>query len=384
MVNLWYNTQILKFKDCIMVELVSRECLQRIFNEEAMLASMFFPEKAKNLLICDTRKLLYISDNLVRALTNQINDVRELIDSQPEIKKIIKERRQHIKNEKIAAVVSRDYTFIDRDINVIAINENVEFFYKAKKHDINMHLVSNFLHEIGHLICKKGYYTGWFPSLESSHLGECVAEAYKALRHKQLFGSDTDYADVYNYSHCIVLGISPIHYVDAINQKVEALSEDKDVDFSKLSFAETVELAGEIASKYCFEVNTINKIKRAYNPVAKLYKTKGKKLSSGVVRRSFNCMMKNTDNPDIYRAGRRFLERSKTKQYINDKHPFWVKAKKRMSTFEKESGIVLDIGIARDKDLKGKVITKDNLFQIVGKVPILERISRSFKGLSVI
>ncbi len=347
--------------------------LKKIINIEINRARRHSYEHIKNILVCNTRETLNISREVANTLTKSTDCVRKAIETHPEIKKVIQNRRAFFTNNtSCAAVAEKNVPFISGYIKVIALRNITHIYTNSAKYTLKTKLADNFNHEIGHWLIKGGV-PQMYDSLEKCHLSECIAEAYKALRHKQLFGNDTNFADNNNYSHSIVLGESPIHYKDVVIQKVETLADklaERDIYLSQLSYEQTLHLARDIAIKYHFKNKTLKKIIEAYEPVAEHYR-KEYYLDSITPKKVFEVMMTNKNNHHIYRVGKRYLERQSVKKYIDDNDPFWINAKKQMNKAERGnkhvSGIILSLGEAMDIHLGKEAITADDVQAMIKK-----------------
>lgn len=345
--------------------------LRKTINREIRRARKYDLERMKNMFVCDTGDLLYISKEIVDTLTEATGCIKRDIRHRPEIIKVIQDTRTFFANNRsCAAVLNVSIPFLSKSIKVIALNDSSEFDACNTKYSELLHLTDNFNHEAGHWLIESGTPLKYDP-LEKRHLAECIAEAYKALRHKQLFGNETDFLDNNNFSHAIILGKSPIHYKDVINQKVDALAKElaeKEIHLSELSYEQTLHLARDIAVKYHLKKKTLNKITEAFKPVADYYNSNGH-LNTTTPKKVFEVMIANKNNHHIYRAGKRYLDRKLSKKQIHENDSFWIDAEKQMRKFEKGNkhlnGIVLSLSKVADIHLGKKAITADDVQAII-------------------
>ncbi len=349
-----------------MLSAVEKKSLKKIFNAEIKLGRKHFYSRLKKLLVCNTEKPLYISEEIADTLRKYTDFAGKQIKNHYEIKGIIEECRDYLEEHEYVSFADRRLTFIYKTIKIIVVDEDAEFYECSKKYNNFLNLVDNFNHEIGHFLVKNGFvFAHKKARIDKIHLAECAAEAYKALRHKQLFGNDTDFIYSNNFSHNIVGGDSPQHYHDVISQKIEALASDKNLDLTKLSYKDTVKLAGDIALKYSFNAKALKKMVKVYRSVHKyFYETED---NEGANKKCFEIMMANLDNHDVYRAGKLYLEDYDTKKYIDEGDEFWVSAREKMKAFEKESNIILDLGKAVDERLGSKAITVNDIKKLIFK-----------------
>ncbi len=333
-----------------MFRAINKKSLKAIFNEEATLAQKHFPRRVKNLFICDTKRPIYISKGVANILTKATGCAKNAIKKHYRIKELIAEYRDEVRSFEARALVRQKHFFLLGFIKPIIFDDSVSFETDSKFYNKKIKTVDDVLHEMGHLLVKNGHKGG---SLKKLHIGECAADAYRALRHFQLFGINTGFADHNNSSHVVIERYSPIHLTGAVVQKIEALS--KEVDLSKLSYKGTVKLAGKIAVKYSFDGRTLSKITEAYSHLVGEYKVD--KNTSKIAKKCFKTMMKNTKDHNVYRVGKLYLNKYEVKKNINQNDSFWVKANKQMTDFERISEIELDFGKVYDVKLGSKAIT---------------------------
>ncbi len=343
-------------------KIIHSSLLARYISDEIELVEKNFPNFIDRLLVVNKKETIYVSKGIVDILTIGVGCAREAVDDYPDIKSVIERERNYINIEKVASVITDGYQFRSEYIEVIAINEDKEFYPYSNKYTRDMKVTSDFYHEMGHLLTKNGF--ARVDSLEQEHIAECAAEAYKAIRHKQIFGNDTDYAANNNSSHLIVGGISSMHYKNIINKKIEALA--KEIDLLKLSYIKTIELADEIAIKYHYSEATLTKLERIFDPVFKYYNEVGNNETAA--RECFEIMIRHSDDLDIYRAGKSFLENPKVKKDINVKDRYWVDVYATMDWLEKKNKIILDEVKLADIRLGSRAVTVDTVNAIISGI----------------
>ncbi len=333
---------------------------KRVFNassilqKEIALASRYAPKIFKDIILCDSEKIIYISQGVLDILKDSIGGVLKNSQKKEELKKVVTECRDFIKKYGLAAFVDPSYPIVNKQykVRVIAFDEKSRNFAGSENYKKRYTCIDNVFHELGHLLVKNGVVFN-SDSMKDRHLAECAAQAYAVLRHMQLFGNNTEFTKNNNYSRVIVFGTTPIHHLDVINQKIENLAKTEGVDLNDLTYEETIEFAGEIALKYHFEEAFLNKITEAYQPVIYDCEEKGR-WGSNTLKKVFEVMM-STNDEDVYRVGKRSLERLNVKEYIDKKvagnDPYWVEARKQMVEFEQVSGIELNLTKARDIEL---------------------------------
>ena len=118
-----------------------------------------------------------------------------------------------------------------------------------------------------------------------------------------------------------------------------------------MSLAETARFAEKIAQKYHLDEETLEKIGKAYEPMAKIYKKTGKSNDS-CYKECIEIMRKYKRDKDIYKAGERYLSKANIKKHIENlakKDPYWKKALDFMAKQKKErvAGLSRKKGIFR-------------------------------------
>ncbi|MFH1159001.1 MAG: hypothetical protein V1721_09035 [Pseudomonadota bacterium] len=288
--------------------------LAQIFNEMAAAAHKVFPEELENLVVF----LLSSSDPVIYAAPEI---AKHLANNPAAVKKAVEQATNYMSSRHIDGIAERDYPLAGDFVSRIALYENPDGICFSRYTE-EMRAISRINHEIGHLVVENGY--AYVPA--SKHLADCAADAYAALRHIQQFGKETDYFEYYSFAHAAVFGNSTSHYTDDVIQRVKQLSEETDI--SRLSLRETAELAGKIALEYSLNEKTLKKISTAFSPVADAYKKAGG-LDDTVLRKCIEVMREHKDDPDIFKAGARFLNYPSYKEGLENKaktDPYWRNA----------------------------------------------------------
>ncbi len=324
--------------------------LRAAIKDELVLAIEYAPEIFKNFLMCDAKELIYISQGAVDILTDATGCAKEAINTHPEISKAIDWHLAYMYKNQLSAVTHPKYPFMDTFIKTIVFDKSKCFLIDPKNYTREMLIIQGVAHELGHWLVDNGFSKDG--SVEKLHLGECAAEAYGALRVAQLFGNKINYSYNNNATYILEEDNDLVYYCDAITQKVDRLAKDKNVDLNALTHKETVKLAGDIAIKYSHDKKLLHKVKNAYKSVRKAdeYAVQAKKI--------LKIIMKTKDH-DVYRAGKRCLERYALKPYVRSK------ASKLMKKYEIKNKIETDISKARDVELikKGEKPVDDKYIQ---------------------
>ncbi|MFH1158997.1 MAG: hypothetical protein V1721_09015 [Pseudomonadota bacterium] len=293
-----------------------QKSLAQIFNEMAAAAHEAFPEELKNLvvLIIPSGTPIYVSPEIADHLSNNVAAV----------KRAVEERTNYMRANDFGGVASDDYPLAEATVKMLAmlaLDEKSGGIH-SPRYTKEMRAIADLDHEIGHLIVENGFSS----SVACEHLAECAADAYAALRHIQHFGRKTDYFEYCTYVDQVVLGLSPKHYTDAVTQRVKQLAGETDI--SGLSLRETAALAGKIALECSLDDKTLEKISVAFSPAANAFKEAGE-LDDAVFLNCIEVMLEHKDDPDVYRAGERFLNRPDIKEYLENKaktDPYWRNA----------------------------------------------------------
>ena len=316
--------------------------LKEIFNREASIAHLNFPEVLSKLVVINAGESVYVSEAAVNALTKKLSIIKHFLNKGKilTLGKVLEYVDNSLKSDRTAAAFFK-VNYQQSGLKIIGLKD-FSTRNGSKNYTNKMYSIDAYNHEIGHLLVKNGVaYSGNF---YEQHIAECAADAFSALRHIQLFGKETDFFKYANYSHAIVEGFSPIHYMDIVLQKIEAVSKEQDI--SALSFKDTVKLAGEIAKEYHLSEDTLDTITAAFVSVAAL-NGQGNKIQA---TECYKVMQQYKNDHDIYRAGKRYLEIPAVKNCIDMAEPFWVDAFKDMEQFEKSSGIILNLAKALDAE----------------------------------
>ncbi|MFH1158998.1 MAG: hypothetical protein V1721_09020 [Pseudomonadota bacterium] len=287
--------------------------LAQKFNELAAAAHKAFPEKLKNLVV-----FLLPSSEIPVYVAPEIAD--HLAKNIAAVKKDVEEAANHLRTHR-AEGTTVACPLAEAVVTLIALNENPQDSFSCR-YTKEMGVTANFDHEIGHRVVENGFPSGTV----SEHLAECAATAYAALRHIQQFGRKTDFLEYYNFSHTVVLGLSPKHYTDDVVQRVKQLAEETDI--SGLSLRETAELAGKIALECRLDDKTLEKIRKAFLPAAEACKKAGG-ICAAVLQKCIEVTREHTNDPDIYKAGERFLNYPDNKKYLKNEAktgPYWRNA----------------------------------------------------------
>ncbi|MFH1159000.1 MAG: hypothetical protein V1721_09030 [Pseudomonadota bacterium] len=281
-----------------------QKSLTQIFHDEAEAAHAAFPEELKNLvvIITSSETPVYVAPEIADHLSKNVAAV----------KKSLKQVTNYLLDHNSTAISDYDFSLAEVSVKLIALNENFRGTF-SPRYTNEMRLTATFDHEIGHLIVKNGIPSSTIPL----HLSECAAAAYATLRHIQRFGRETDFFEYKNFSHAMVLGTDPTQYTDDAIQRVRQIAAETDI--SRLSLRETAELAGKIALEYSLDEKTLEKISTAFLPVAEAYKKAGGKWNDAYPQKCIEVMWKHKDDPDIYKAGERYLKRPEIKEYLEDK-----------------------------------------------------------------
>lgn len=302
--------------------------LAEIFNRSAAAMHEAWPEKLERLvvLVTSSEEPIYVSPAIAEHLTNNAVAVREAVHG----------RRLDLQRRGILGVVHERYLLAGEIVQLIGMNAQPPGIYSAR-YTQKMLSIAIFDHEMGHLVVKGGY----AHSALFAHRAECAADAYAALRHIQRFGMETDFFEHYNKAKLIVLGISAIHYTDAVVQQVKRLAETENL--SSLSLRETAALAAKIASQCYIPDPILKKISAAFAPVQQAgIRQIGSKAAVSEESRQENVdawllfcretlavIKEHRDDPDIFRAGKRFLSHPVSKKFMAEwaqTDPFWKEA----------------------------------------------------------
>lgn len=296
-----------------LTEELSKSALAQKFNESAALreelsklaaeAHAAFPQRFEKLVVATTNsyKTVFVAPKIANHLTNNTAIVEKAL------KEKIKEMQAC--NSKGLAIY---YYLAGTLVNLIVIDENPHGIFSSK-FTKKVKAVANFNHEIGHFAAKNGFSSG---TVSEAHRAEVVADVYAALKDIQYYGKNTtDFFKYYSRAYTIVSNTSPVYYTDDAIQKVKQLSEEMDI--SNLSLNKTIELAEKIALEYSLNDKTLEKISTAFLPAKNAFKTvKIGEWNDDILKKCFKIIQENADDPDISKAGIRFLNRPDIKKRL--------------------------------------------------------------------
>lgn len=283
-----------------------QQSLVKVFHKTAVEAHEAFPQELGKLVVFLTPSSdtpVYVSPDIADQLTK----------STAAIKEVVKDLANELHNHDMAGLAQRNYNMAGTPVDVIAANESSVGAFSSSYTE-EMQLIYNLDHEIGHHIVKNGY-----PSSNvSKQLAESAADAYATLRHIQRFGKNTEFAEC-----CGGIGASRIvlfsdteHYTTDTIQRVIQLSEGMDI--SRLSLRETAGLAKKVAAESRINYKTLRKISNAFLPVQGIYKKTQNRDYTSLCREIVSVMKKYQQDPDIFKAGERFLNYPQTKEFIQE------------------------------------------------------------------
>ena len=280
-----------------------QKTLTEELNKSALEAYEAFPQRLENLIVFSTSSDTppFVAPKIVDHLSKNPAAVKETA------KKAIK----YMNDQKFNSLVTYNYPLAGTVVKIVTINENPTAFFSSRFTE-KMRAMTNFKHEIGHLVVKNGH-----SDLGPSHLSECAADVYAAFLTLQHYGDKTDFFEYYNRAHAVVLDASPIHYTNNALQRVKQLS--KEMDISNISLHKAANLAEKISLEYSLDNATLKKISTAFLPVKKAFKKTGSGWSDDVIKECVKVMQENAYDPDIYKAGKRLLNRPDIKKYIEKK-----------------------------------------------------------------
>jgi hypothetical protein len=302
------------------------QSLAQEFNDTAAAAYAAFPEQLARLVILltpDTDTPVYVSPQVADELTKSTAEIREAVAKYTGV----------LKANNASGLAEYKASLAGTPVNLIALDSKNIMGIFTERFTKEMRAIFNLDHEIGHHIIRNGT-----PSLEKGvtlHKSECAADAFAMLRHIQRYGKNTDRAGnrSENIAYCITLLSDMVHYTSAALQQAFEVADKMGDDFFKLSLHETAELAATIADDTALVGVTLKKIAEAYLPVAnyckanmgngqeivrKLYDADATEahtiLCQGVV--SVMANPANSNDPDIFNAGKRFLSAPQLKEFM--------------------------------------------------------------------
>ncbi len=300
--------------------------LAQTFNETAAAAYAAFPRQLQRLVILMTPSSdtpVYVSPAIADQLTKNTAD----------IKKAVEYAAQRMRDKTWTAMANKNYDLAGTSVNLIALSENPNVSVSARCTK-EMKDIFFLDHEIGHHILKNGYFSAEI----SRQQAEAAADAYAMLRHIQRFGKNTDHAAFYDDDRAsrIILLSDPEHYTaDAIQGAIRLADE---MDISGLSLRETAALAEKIADKYRMDDETLDKICKAFEPAAEIFK-EAKGWNGACLKEVVEAMRKHKKDPDIVMAGKRFFNIPSRKEFVTKTaktDPYWQEARKYLLKVEKK------------------------------------------------
>lgn len=280
---------------------MTQKSLPQTFNESAAAAHEAFPEKLDNLLVLVTSSdtPVYVSPEIAEHVSKNPRAVKEAV----------KEATEYLRANGYAALAEDGLPLAGHLVKNISFDDKNSLSMPSPLFTEEMQRILYFNHEIGHLVVENG--------LSSfRHQAECAADAYAVLRHVQRFGKETDIFKYYTHAGGIILDVDRIHYTDDVIQRISGLVEKKDI--SGLSLRQTADLAGKIASECELEYKTLLKISDAFQLVTKAYEELGG-WNSTILLKCIEVMQDHQHDPDIYKAGKRFLNDPRIKEYLEEK-----------------------------------------------------------------
>lgn len=287
------------------------DSIQQAFNLCAERAYKAFPNELRNfVLLSDVLdQPLYVSPDISDFL-------QENIDA---LQKSIQEVSRTMRVRNAVGVAYRAYSMAKKTTALIGLRNNPPGFYTENyTGEMRAHYVLE--HEIGHRVVEQGFAGG--------HLGECAADAYATLRHIQSFGQNTDLFENAAKAYSMVLGGSSIHYTQSVFNAVKDYAKENDV--SKLTLAETSELANQIAIEHQLDADVLHKIQDAFQPahaafreqigdkikVTEKYYAEDKDAYALFCHETFVVIQDHIDDPDIVKTGKEFLNTPPVKKFI--------------------------------------------------------------------
>ena len=285
--------------------------LAQEFNKLATEAHEAFPQRLDNLVVFSTSsdfpsgKLVFAAPKIAAHLAKNPDAVEEAI----------KEKTKYMHAHGLNSLASYDYSLAGTVVKIITMNENPTALFSSRFTE-KMRAVTNFEHEMGHLVVKNGA-----PFLPTS-LSENSSDVYAAFLTLKHYGDKTDFFEYYNRAHAVVLDASPIHYTNNALQRVKQLSEEMDI--SNISLHKAANLAERISLEYSLDDATLKKISTAFLPVKKAFKKTGSGWNNDVIKECVKVMQEHAYDPDIYNAGEHYLNYPPVKEYIKN-HPVLIK-----------------------------------------------------------
>jgi hypothetical protein len=289
--------------------------LSQKFNQTATVACGAFPEKLKNLVLFSTGAdtPVYVAPGIAQQLQENIGLV----------KNALKRETSYIFARNAAGMAYNRYNMGGvAGIKMIGLRDDVAGVY-TERNTQEMRALYVLDHEVGHHVVKSGF--------DGGHAGECAADAFGALRHIQRYGTQTDFFKYSTKAYNMVLSLSPIHYTEAVFQKVQRLA--KKTDISGLSLQETAALAHDIAQKARMDYLRMSHLRKAFSAAAAVYQkeigppfritgalyARDEKAYDLFCRETVATLRRHADDGDVVKACKRFLNYPPMKTFIESR-----------------------------------------------------------------
>ncbi len=284
--------------------------LTQLFNESAAKAYEAFPVQLEKLVVLSngTDMPVYASPVIADRLSQNVSAVKGAIER----------TTRDMKAMNAAGIAYPFFQVADIIMRAIVVDDTPPGHF-TRSYTSKMRGLYILDHEIGHHVVSNGNGSG-------KHLGEAAADAYASLRHIQRFGQDTDFFTYADKAYTIVLAQSPIHYTNAVFDRVRQIAKERDI--SAMSLQDTALLAADIAAECHLDIKTLDKIAKAYaekgvvyadligkkqDITEKLY-TRDKAAYAIFIRETQDVMKKYAHDADIVKAGKSFLSYPLVKQ----------------------------------------------------------------------
>ncbi len=317
--------------------------LKDVFRDATHVYRTAFPEKLAGLLIAVGDEPVYVAPEIAAVVASFPRETREIL------------ARHHEDNRRAGHAASAGGDRLcGTPILSMVFSDAEDMDEPETGFTRRMNDIFTFNHEMGHFIAPggRGYERG-------PHYAECVADAFAALRHIQLFGSETGMfaAVTRGVAGKALAAAFPAHYTAATLRKTERLCKDGAVGIASLSLKETAALATKIADATALGDATLEKIAAAYAPVRPVLRGESAGSGADVIRDIAGIMLEHRNDADIYRAGSQFLARDDVRALARkmlERDPAFRAMAARMAQHEKETGFTLDGGAAHEKQAARK------------------------------
>lgn len=332
--------------------------LKELFNQTASNAATEFPHEIGN---------LYLSSPSAGQIYTSPTAVQLMADNQKETEAGIKSAVDYVRNQGVTGLArtvsvkkrTSLFTAKKHDFNIIVMNMDETFLnqnigpHAAGNFSSTVHMINILDHELGHHVTPGG------KGERNPNMMESAADAYGALRHVQRFGKNTDFFEhaIAKRTLLLVHNDSPLHFTSPVMQKIEKLRHE--IDIESLTPKETANLAGRLARTHHMEIGALSMVAAAFKPMRMWLQQSGigkadinkinPKDNVGYFQTLIAIMKAHKNIPDVYRAGKIVIEKHMPeimKESANN--DFWRAALSFMETHEKNSGIILNFGEARD------------------------------------